>query len=381
MKITYITEYFPYSNEEDISGGVEARCINLSKEISKKHDITIITSWKKDQKREHNIDNIKILRVGPHHKYSNLGNIVSRLKFSLAAYKTAKKIKADIVEGFSFISYLPAYYSAKKINAKKIATYHEVWLGEWIKHKGFLTGVLGEIWERWILSLNWDKIISVSNFTKEKLIKSKIKNSKIKVIHNGINIEKYQIKETKYDLPTICSISRLTPQKRIKDIILALKIVKKEISNIQLKIIGQGKELENLKKLTNKLNLEKNIIFEGFVKHHKDVIKILKKSHIFCLPSILEGFGIVIVEAIASKTPYICSDIEVLKEITNDGKGGLIFKKKNYEDLAKKIIILLKNKKLYLTKIEEESKEVQKYEWKKISEEVNNIYHESFIHI
>ena len=51
MKITYITEYFPYKNEEDITGGVEARCMNIAKELSKKHDITIITSWKKGERR------------------------------------------------------------------------------------------------------------------------------------------------------------------------------------------------------------------------------------------------------------------------------------------------------------------------------------------
>tara|TARA_Y100000034_G_scaffold132832_1_gene196761 strand:- start:423 stop:1568 length:1146 start_codon:yes stop_codon:yes gene_type:complete len=381
MRINYITEYFPYSNEEDISGGVESRCINISKELSKKHKLTIITSWKKGQKRNHEIGNIKILRVGPHHEYSNFGNVFSRIKFSLAAYKIAKKIKADIVEGFSFISYLPTYYAAKKIKAKKIATYHETWCGEWIKNKGFITGILGEIWERWVLTLKWNKIISVSEFTKNRLIKTGIKKANIEVIPNGININKYQKKETKYKNPTICSISRLTSQKRIKDLILATSIVKKEVPTIKLRIIGQGKELKNLKELTERLGLKRDVRFEGFVGHHRDVIKILKKSHIFCLPSILEGFGIVIIESMASRTPYVSSDIPVLREVTREGKGGLIFKRKNYKDLAEKIKLLIKDKKLYSKKVKEEEKEVKKYEWRKISEKINKIYNESFIHI
>ena len=93
MKIVYITEYFPYQGEGDITGGVESRCFNIAKELSKKHEIIVITSWKNGQERNHNIDNIKIYRVGSNHGYSNEGNIASRLKFSKAAYKIAKKNK------------------------------------------------------------------------------------------------------------------------------------------------------------------------------------------------------------------------------------------------------------------------------------------------
>ncbi len=374
MKITYITEYFPYFNKEDISGGVESRCFNIAKEISKKHNLTIITSWKNGQKRKHNLDNINILRIGPNHEYSNEGNMLSRLKFSIAAYKTSKKIKADIIEGYNFISYLPAYFSAKKQKAKKIATYHEVWINEWIKNKGIITGIVGEIWERFILSLKWDQIISVSKFTANKLIKNKIPKSKIKVIYNGIDLKSYEKKEEKYENPTICSISRLTPKKRVQDIIKALYLLKNKYPNIKLIIIGKGEESEKLKQLTKKLKLEKNIEFKGFVKEHKDVIKFLKKSHIFCLPSILEGFGIVIAESMASKTPYVCSDIEVLKEVTNNGKGGLIFKKEDYKNLANKIDLLLNNKKLYEQKENECKKEVKKYNWEKITKQVEEAY-------
>ena len=114
--------------------------------------------------------------------------------------------------------------------------------------------------------------------------------------------------------------------------------------------------------------------FTGFVKEHKDVIKTLKKSHIFCLPSILEGFGIVLAEAMVSKTPYVCSDIEVLKEVTENGKGGLIFKNQNPKDLANKLLFLLKNKELYKQKTEEGTKLVKKYDWKIIAQSIDLEY-------
>lgn len=373
MKITYISEYFPYKSEGEITGGVEARCFNIAKRLATKNEITIITSWKKGQERKHKLGKINILRVGKNHQYTNEGSFLSRLQFSIAAYKTAKKLKADIVEGYNFISYLPAYYAGKKVNAKKIATYHEVWQGEWIKNKGAI-GILGEIWEKWVLSLKWDKIISVSEFTAKKLIKQNISRKKISVIYNGINLKDYNSEEKKYKDPTIVSISRLTPKKRVDDLIKAIYLVKKQIPNIKLIIIGKGNELDNLKKLVSKYKLKDNVYFTGYVGNYSDVIKILKKSHIFCLPSILEGFGIVLAEAMAAQTPYICSDIEVLREVSQGQKGGLIFKRKNYKDLTNKILFLLKNKKLYIKKEEECVIAVKKYDWDKISKQILEVY-------
>ncbi len=374
MKIVYITEYFPYKDKNDISGGAESRCFNIAEGLSKKHDVIIITSWKKGQVRKHRIGNIKILRVGPHHEYSNEGSILSRFKFAKAAYNIAKKTKADIIEGYNFISYIPAYKAAKKTKAKAFATYHEVWIGEWIKNKGFITGTFGYFWEKYTLSLNWDKIIAVSKFTANRLIKNKIPKSKIRLIYNGIDLKKYKGKETKYKEPTICSISRLTPKKRVQDLIKATYIVKKEIPNIKLIIVGKGEETNKLKALTKKLKLENNIEFKGFVEKYEDIIKILKKSHVFCLPSILEGFGIVIAESLASGTPYVCSDIEVLKEVTEEGKGGLLFKRTNYKDLASKIEFLLKNKELYKEKQKEAKQLIKKYDWNLLTKQVEKEY-------
>jgi glycosyltransferase involved in cell wall biosynthesis len=374
MNITYITEYFPYEGDKDISGGVEARCFNIAKRMSKKHNISIITSWREGQERKQIYGKIKIFKVGPHHPYSNEGNIITRLKFAIAAYNSAKKLKADIIEGYNFISYLPAYYAGKKLKAKKIATYHEVWAGEWIKNKGLFVGIFGEIWERWILSLKWDQIIAVSKFTAKRVIKNNISPKKISVIYNGINIKDYKEEETKYKNPTLISISRLTPKKRVQDLINATYLVKKQIPNIKLIIIGKGNESENLKNQVKRLKLEENVKFTGYVKDSKDVIKMLKKSHIFCLPSILEGFGLVLAESMASKTPYVCSDIEVLKEVSQNQRGGLIFKQKDYKDLTNKILFLLKNKKLYATKEEECKKASKKYDWDNISKEVMEIY-------
>ncbi|MFH1606893.1 MAG: glycosyltransferase family 4 protein [Nanoarchaeota archaeon] len=376
MKVLFISEYYPSSSKGQITGGVEARCFNIAKELARKNDVVVITSYKKGEQRKQVLDNVNVLRVGPNHKYSHKGSFISRLIFSFAAYKNAIKIKGlELVDGYSFITYLPAYFIGKKLGVSKVITYHETWIGEWIKNKGLFTGLFGEIWERTALRKKWDKIISVSEFTKKELIKRGVSENLIEVVPNGVSLSDYKtIKEKKYSEPGICCIGRLTPKKRVEDIIKAIKIVKKKIPEIKCRIMGTGDELARLKKLCESEKLNDSVEFLGFVEKNEDLIKTLKKSHVYCSASVLEGFGITVIEAMACKVPYVISDIPPFKEISDNGFGGFIFKQKDYKDLAKKIILLLTDKNTYNEKCFEEEKIVEKYDWEKISKKIQIIY-------
>lgn len=371
MNILYLTEYFPENPEKtELTGGTEARCFYLAKELAKKHNITILTTTQKNP-RTQNFKNIRIIRPIKL-PYAHTDHILKRLLNMHKMYKAGKKIikNIDIIDAHNFVSYIPATMLAKKYKKKSFAQYHEVWLNNWIKNTGTSLGIIGEIGERIALKLQKNtKLITVSNFTK-----SKLKNKHTKTIHNGIELNKYKkIKGEKFTNPTICRAGRLTPLKRTQDLILATKIIKNKIPNIRIKIIGDGKEKQKLIKLTKKLKLEKNIEFLGFLKDHNEVLKIIKKSHIFCLPSILEGFGIVTVEALALNTPYISSDIPPTREITQ-GKGGLLYQPKNYKELANKTISLLTNKTLYKQKQKETEQLAKKYDWKDLAKQLEEEY-------
>ena len=228
--------------------------------------MTVICSWKKREPRVHKIGNIIIKRVGKNHEYSNKGSFSSRLSFAFSAYKQLKKEKnVNVVDCYNFTSYIPGYFGAKKIKAKKIATYHETWIGEWIKNKGLVTGLIGEILERITLSLKWDLIIPVSNFTKKRLENKGIKPSKLKVVYNGVFLDEFKqgfVKKNK-DFTLIC-VSRLVKTKRQEVIFKALKELKDK--KIKLILVGTGDDSKYYEKRVKELKLEKQVVFTGFLK-------------------------------------------------------------------------------------------------------------------
>ncbi len=376
MKICIITEYFT-KKDGSATGGVEARAFNIGSRLGKNHAVFIITSWQKGQQRKEEFANMTVYRVGKHHPYSNTGGTLSRLRFAFAAKKAAIKLggkhNIEIIDGYNFISYIPAQRAARKLHIQCVATYHEVWIGEWVKNKGLIAGSLGSLWERINLRLKWDKIVAVSNFTKKRLEKH---GKQAVVIPNGVDVAAFQHTHKKTKQPSIAYAGRLTKHKRVADLLKALAIIKNnpELQNVHCHIVGTGPEKERLEMRVKELQLQKHVTFHGFVKNYEDVKKIMQQSHVFCLPSVLEGFGMVVIEAMAAGTPYVCSDIDVLSEVTHNGTGGLLFKQEKHEDLAEKLKMLLTNKNLHQEKVKQAKEFVQRYDWDRIVEQTKNMY-------
>ncbi len=369
MKIGIITEYFPKSDILDIKGGAEACAFNEGKYLAKKHNITVITSNEHGVKKKDKILGIKVIRCGRKRKYAQSGSIFSRLIFMLDAYNTGKKEDFDILVGYNFVTYPIAWKISKKLKKPCVARYHDMWIGEWVKNFG-ISGIIGELMERYILSRDLDMILSVSNYTKNKL-KKHFDPEKIMVIPNIVDVSPINVQ--KFTKPTVCCVSRLVDYKRVDDLLRAVAILKETMPDIQCKIIGTGPRDDYLKKLSEKLSIEENVHFCGFLEDHDDVLKIIKSSHIFCLPSIVEGFGIVIVESMALGVPFIASNIPPLVEASG-GKGGLFFKPKNFEEIADKVEYILNNKELQESLKKEGVMKSKEYTGERIIEKIEIIY-------
>ena len=138
-------------------------------------------------------------------------------------------------------------------------------------------------------------------------------------------------------------------------------------------IIGSGPEKRRLQQLAKKLEVADAITWKQNLSRIQ-LLRIFKSSHLFSLPSLTEGFGLVTLEALAAGTPYVNADIAVNREITRSSKGGLLFKPGDPKDLAQKIIRLITEPALYNYKLKQAKELLKHYSWKKSARETLRIY-------
>lgn len=199
----------------------------------------------------------------------------------------------------------------------------------------------------YFLSLFSDKLIAVSNAVASDIFRYDwVKTEKIKVIYNGIDINEFNSKIAKQearrlfnlppDLFIVGSVGRLTQQKGHRFLIEAVSHIKN--AGVIAVIAGDGPLKDELKNLSDKLNANCNFI--GMVLPEQIPV-FLKAIDIFCFPSLWEGFGIAIVEAMASGLPVVASDIPPHSEVIGD--AGILISLGDTERLAEALKMLIGN--------------------------------------
>jgi glycosyltransferase involved in cell wall biosynthesis len=195
------------------------------------------------------------------------------------------------------------------------------------------------------------KIVANSHATKVTLLRSApyLKAAKISVIFKGIDITYYNHTpdfslRTFYGLPStapiISFVGRLDERKGIYELLDAWKEIHAHHRDAVLLIIGDGTMRPEIERFMGKESLGGSIILCGF---HQNVPHILLQSTMLVLPSHWEGFGYVLIEAMAARIPVIASHISSIPEIVVDGTSGILVEPKNPESIARAVCRLLEN--------------------------------------
>lgn len=140
--------------------------------------------------------------------------------------------------------------------------------------------------------------------------------------------------------PILASVGRLSPQKGQRYLLQAMPILVQRFPSIQLLLVGEGPAREELLRLTQALDLERHVIFTGL---RTDVMRLLQAVDVFVLPSLWEGFGLVLLEAMVARRPIVASSVGAIPEIVLDGKTGLLVPPRQPDHLAEAILDLLHN--------------------------------------
>jgi glycosyltransferase involved in cell wall biosynthesis len=227
------------------------------------------------------------------------------------------------------------------------------------------------------------KIITPSNFTRKELIEIfNIAPDRVVTVYNGYDKNRYKLIEDqrkiekiiqKYNLikPYILYIGRLELKKNTPGLVQAFSILKKnhksQITNYKLVLIGQpGFGFNKVTEAIIENDLHDEVIIPGWV-DVEDLPYLLSGAEIFVFPSFYEGFGIPVLEAMATGTPTVISDIEAHREIA--GEAAYFVDPLKPEEIAAGIFRVLNDESL-----KEELKirglaQVQKFSWEKCARE------------
>ncbi|MBI4259995.1 MAG: glycosyltransferase, partial [Actinobacteria bacterium] len=123
--------------------------------------------------------------------------------------------------------------------------------------------------------------------------------------------------------PSIAYLGRLVPNKRIELIIDALAALREDVPGLRLRVMGQGYWEDELRAHAERRGVAGSVVFEGFV-DEETKRRILAESWVLTLTSVQEGWGIVVLEAAAQRTPTVAMRVGALSESVVDGETGLL---------------------------------------------------------
>jgi len=227
-------------------------------------------------------------------------------------------------------------------------------------------------------------ITTISRYLKDYAFKNGA-NCPIKVVPNGVELERFQIPNSKFQISKfktelglkenekiIITVSRLVEKNGIGDLIEA--VARLPVPNYKLLILGSGPLEKSLKLKVKNLKLENKILFLGNISNN-EVPKYLAISDVFARPSLAEGLGNSFLEAMAAEVPIVGTPAGGIPDFLINGETGLFCEVKNPDSIAQKINQILSDEALRQKVIAGAKKLVkEKYDWQSIAQKMEDIF-------
>lgn len=320
-----------------LGGGAEVHFHEIFKRIvAMGNEVVLLSCEHQGFDNYEEIDGIKVYRKGSR----SLFNFYVPFLYK----KLLKEYDFDIV--IDDINKIP-FYTPLFVKKPLLAISHHFFGKSIFREANFIAGSYVILAEKLVDYVYKNTPFSVvSNSTLEEFLERGFDKSNFTIITNAIDHAQFPMKVVeKNDVFTITYFGRLKKYKSVDHLFKAFATVKKEIPNSRLEIIGRGDFRPYLENLSKELNILDSVIFHGFVSD-EDKSKLLAKSHIVVNTSMKEGWGITNIEANACGTPTISANVPGLKDSVKNGESGLLYEYGNINDLAEKIIQILKDENL-----------------------------------
>lgn len=378
MKVVQVIPEFP----PPLIGGGGYHVYNLAKELVRRDvDVTVFTLnvgntflLKKTEVETH-FGKVKVFRVP--------ASYIPKTTYSIAPKLIPLLLKEnpDIIHahGYQVFTTDAALTVSKIKKIPLVLTLHGFPRGfDKLTHRAYFNLIGKETLKR------AKKIISVSRMVAHEFRVIGVPKEKIAIVPNGVDLEEYKQLPTgdlfrkrldiKENEKVVLTVGRLEKIKGFQYLIKALPSIIKEVGSTKLVIAGPDFNYgATLKKLTEETNVQDHVIFYGPI-NGKEKFEAFSAANIVAVPSLYEGFGMLLLEAMAAGKPLVATNTGAAPEIIQNGKNGILANLGNVEDLAGKIIKLLSDDQLMYLISQESRKTVEAFDWEKVSEQIHKLY-------
>ena len=394
LRVCFISpEYLP------LSGGTGAYVYYLSKELMKRgNSIGVVTASDETRDlevtRQHRVFFLKTLKIP----------IVKSFQFAGSSFRKLNKIRGsfpvDVVH--TNLPLVPNFAVPSGFGRTLISTVHSTWKGEAEAIKTEPYSRLNSN-EKFMVSFNWflrffeeqmlkrsNRLIAVSDFTRRELHRFyKLDENKIRVIHNGVDINKFKPtldkRKSKDELGfnpddiIILSVGRLYARKGLFTLIESMPSVVKRFRNVKFVISGKGQS-DEMKKLINhamRLGVRGNIVFTGYYPDKK-LPKLYQAADVFAFSTFYEHHPFAVLEALSSQLPVVTTNVGGIPETIKDGKNGFLCQPFNPQQFSDRILHLLEHPVEAREMAFQARKTIEeRFDWRFIVQKVINVYNEA----
>jgi glycogen(starch) synthase len=379
MMLTW--EYPPLSY-----GGLARHVQDLSEAlVSKGHSLHIITQGDNNIPEKDEVNGVKIYRtrrvkIGG----SNFVDDILHLNFQLLerAIEVQQGLgKIDLVHAHDWLVFWAGKVLKHSFKKPLIYTIHATEYGR-------NQGIYNET-QRYINDLEWYacyeawRVIVCSDYMKNEVRGLfQVPKDKLGMIANGVNIDNYQAEasedfRSKYANPEekiVFFVGRIVREKGIQVLLRAVPEILEQDQQVKFVVAGKGPFLSSLRDHAAFLGISEKVYFTGFISD-EERNKLYHTADLAVFPSLYEPFGIVALEAMATKIPVITSSAGGLDEFVKDGKNGLKVKPDNPQELVDSILYLLNNQSKSREMAETAYQFVKNYyNWDKIADKTEQLY-------
>lgn len=339
MKVLLTHELFM----PDFAGGGEKLVYEMAKNLQKRGvEVKVLTTGDPSIKE---FDGIPTVRL-PIHRY------LMNFAF-LQVMKHARDV--DLIQTSNYNACFPSWLAGKLLKKPVVCMVMGLYGRRWVKMRGIIKGTLSRIVEKIQLSRSYEKVVFLSDYSRQWGMELGIKKEKSVVISPGIELANYKPEKKK---GYVLFSGRFARQKGVYDSVEVAKLLPKT----RFVMMGWGEEEKKLKSIA-----PQNVEFSNLsLKSGKPFFEMYSKASVFLLPSYGETFGFVIVEAMASGCPVV-STIPL-------GYHGFVVKPGDTKAMAESISFLMKNLKESARMGKKNIWLSRKYSWKNFTSSLLRVY-------